>query len=417
MITAIAAPGQGTTPYDAAVVKKIARLPLVEQVADFTIVDPNITPLEPLHMHLAPGESPPNIGGSVDGEYSSVDRLTLTSGRLADPKQVDQMVMSAGAAREFGMHVGSTLSVGFYTNAQQLPGVQPQPGTKLPRPHLAVDLHLVGIVAVHTEVIEDDVDALADSWVILTPALIRELVPCSAFVTETTIRIEGGDRNVPAVQAEIARALPALTGSRSNGDLTSTEVAKAERAIEPESIALGVFGGIAALAALLIAGQLIGRQLRRDGHDRLVIRALGAGTATTVTDGLMGVAAAVLLGALLAANRRGRDVAARAARTRPARGASGLRRRLDCARRGCGDAGRGADRCRARRSRTTTRPIALPAANGSAPEHRASAARPATPDFRLRRPRGSGSRSAPAPDPRRCRCARRSWVRSSPSWW
>ena len=38
-------------------------------------------------------------------------------------------------------------------------------------------------------------------------------------------------------------------------------VAKAERAVKPESIALGVFGLIAALAALLIAAQVIGRQI------------------------------------------------------------------------------------------------------------------------------------------------------------
>ena len=42
--------------------------------------------------------------------------------------------------------------------------------------------------------------------------------------------------------------------------ITAVEEATAERAIEPQSIALGVFGAIAALAALLIAGQAIGRQ-------------------------------------------------------------------------------------------------------------------------------------------------------------
>ena len=50
--------------------------------------------------------------------------------------------------------------------------------------------------------------------------------------------------------------------------MTAVEEAKAERAIEPESIALGVFGAIAALAALLIAGQLIGRQIRFGADER-----------------------------------------------------------------------------------------------------------------------------------------------------
>ena len=83
--------------------------------------------------------------------------------------------------------------------------------------------------------------------------------------------------------------------------ISSVQVAKAERAIEPESIALGVFGVIAALAALLIAGQVIGRQLRFGADDLSVLRSLGAGPALTVVDGLVGVVGAVVLGALLAA--------------------------------------------------------------------------------------------------------------------
>lgn len=299
VLSAIDAPGAGNTPYDAGVVKTIARLPHVKQVADFTIVDPNITPLVKLDIHLAPGQAPPTIGGSFDGAYSTIDRVTLASGRLADPQRTNEVVMDAGAARELGMHVGSVLPVGFYTNAQQLPGLQPTPGTKLPPPHLKVDLKLVGIVVFHTQVIEDDVDALSDNWVLLTPRLIHELVPCCAFVTETSIGVEGGYHNVAAVESEITRAFP-KQGGGGGGVRTSVEVSKAERAVEPESIALGVFGAIAALAALLIGGLLIAGHLRSGRDERVVLRALGASPATTVGDGLFGVVGAVMLGALLA---------------------------------------------------------------------------------------------------------------------
>ena len=261
VLSAIDAPGAGNTPYDAGVVKTIARLPHVKRVADFTIVDPNITPLVKLDLRLAPGQAPPTIGGSLDGAYSAVDRVTLTSGRLADPTRTNEVVMDAGAAHELGMHVGSVLPVGFYTNAQQLPGLQPTPGAKLPPPHLKVDLELVGIVVFHTQLIEDDVDALADNWVLLTPRLMRELVPCCAFVTETAIKIDGGNHNLRAVESELARALP-KQGRGGGGVRTSVEVSKAERAVEPESIALGVFGAIAALAVLLIGGLLIAGHLR-----------------------------------------------------------------------------------------------------------------------------------------------------------
>ena len=62
-----------------------------------------------------------------------------------------------------------------------------------------------------------------------------------------------------------------------------------------------MFGAIAALAALLIAGQLIGRQLRLGADDLGTLRALGAGPAMTVGDGLPGVLGAVVAGSLLAA--------------------------------------------------------------------------------------------------------------------
>ena len=102
----------------------------------------------------------------------------------------------------------------------------------------------------NTEIIEDDIDALGDNPVLLSPALMRKLVPCSAAYTFTFVRVEGGNRNVPAVMSEILGADPKLGVGPIGGGIgrTSGEVAKAERAITPESIALGVFGAMTTLA-------------------------------------------------------------------------------------------------------------------------------------------------------------------------
>ncbi len=293
----------GNKAFDAGMVAKIRRLAHVKQVGDDTIVDPNIVPLVPLHLHVAPGAKPPVLSGSVDGQWSSLDRATLMSGRLADPRRADEVVMSASTARELGMHVGSVLPMGFFTNAQvyNLSGCCRANGKGKLAPHLKVNLRLVGIVVVNTQVIEDDIDALGDNPVLLTPALMRELVPCCSFVTFSYVKVGGGKHNIPVVLSEIARAFPNLSrGAGGGGHQTSVAVAKAERAIEPESIALGVFGAIATLAALLITIQLIGRQLRVGGDERAVLRALGASPATTVGDALLGALGAVVLGAVLA---------------------------------------------------------------------------------------------------------------------
>ena len=61
-----------------------------------------------------------------------------------------------------------------------------------------------------------------------------------------------------------------------------------------------MFGGIAGLAALLIAGQVIGRRIRLNADDLNVLRALGADPAMTMSDGLIGTLGSILAGSLLA---------------------------------------------------------------------------------------------------------------------
>src|SRR5712672_2383814 len=49
----------GNTAFDAGMVAKVRGLPHVQQVGDDTVVDPNIVPLVPLHLHVPPGAKPP----------------------------------------------------------------------------------------------------------------------------------------------------------------------------------------------------------------------------------------------------------------------------------------------------------------------------------------------------------------------
>ena len=158
---------------------------------------------------------------------------------------------------------------------------------------------MVGKAEFSREVVEDQIDTGLNGGVLFTPALTRRLVRCCVFASDSAIRLSGGSRDVAATEASIERLLP--RGFPVEFYVTSLTTAKAERAIRPESIALGVFGGIAALAALLIAGQIIGRQLRLGAGDLGTLRALGADPAMTVGDGLPGILGAVVAGSLLAA--------------------------------------------------------------------------------------------------------------------
>ena len=95
--------------------------------------------------------------------------MTVLQGRMADPARPDEVVMSAGAAAEFGLHIGSTLRVAFFTDAQTTaPNFAGYPRDK---PHLIVPFKLVGIVEWSPQVVQDDDAALGNGIAVMTPAV------------------------------------------------------------------------------------------------------------------------------------------------------------------------------------------------------------------------------------------------------
>jgi len=278
----------GSSGYDPALIAKIAALPGVRHTTSY--VGLNVAVLAP--DGSAPGGAGP-VAASVDGEFFSTDRVTIVAGQLADPGRRDEAVIDAlGTPPQ--VHVGDVAAFGFYTNAQ---AARLNTGQRV-KPVLRVNVRVTGKAVFSSEGAQDDVDTLRNGGPLFTPALARQLAGCCANYTETAVQLTGGNSAVAAAEARIQRLLP--SGFPVEFYVTSATESKAERAIEPTSIALAVFGGIAGLAALVIAGQLIGRQLRLGAGDLAVLRALGSRQAGIVCDGLPGVGCAVAAGALLA---------------------------------------------------------------------------------------------------------------------
>ncbi len=293
--TGLLNPTLGQQAYDPVLLARIAHLPHVTHTDSSAGL--NVLPLDrngaPVQLAALPS-APGNGYGSIDGFGFDHDRLLVTQGRLPDPRRADEFAVTALIAQELGMRVGDTVPVGIYTNAQAaLPGF----GTAQVAPHARLTVRLVGIVVVNTAVVEDDSDAGTNAALdVFTPALTRPYLGCCVNYTSTGIKVDRPS-NIGAVAADVGALLP--KGFPPVVPTASTP-AKAERAIEPDAIALGVFGGIAALAALLIAAQVVGRQFGLDDRDRAVLRAVGAGPAAASTDGLLGVVGAVVVGAVLA---------------------------------------------------------------------------------------------------------------------
>ena len=274
---------------------KIAHLAGVKRVRD--LVAPTVIPLAPNGAPRVQLADVLQVYGSLDGELLDQDRMTTVQGRMANPSRADEIVMTASAAQILGVHVGQVVPLGFYTNAQtELPGF----GTPSVDPRLRVQARLVGIVVLNDQVVQDDVDR-ANGFVLLTPAFVREaatISPVAATPVLYGVQLDHGSRDVAAIEQEFIGAVP--PNSAYEIHVTSRVVTEVELAVKPESVALGAFGAIAALVALLLGVQAISRQLRLGDDDRGILRALGAGPLVTAGDGLIGVLGAVLIGSLLA---------------------------------------------------------------------------------------------------------------------
>ncbi len=235
--------------------------------------------------------------GSLDGMMMSQDRLVLLNGQRWDQRRADEVVMTSGAARQFGIHVGQTINFGLYTPAQQaLKGF----GTPQVKPTLEVHARLVDVAGFNTQIVQDDVD---QTWgfIFVDRALIERaarVVPGGLSPVLYGIQLRHGATDVAAVESQLIKLVPRSAVYEFH--VADTVTHQVELSIKPESVALGAFGAIAALACLVLAAQAVWRLLRRGDQDREVMRALGASLRSNVFEGLVGSLIAVGSGTILA---------------------------------------------------------------------------------------------------------------------
>ncbi|MGP8206432.1 MAG: ABC transporter permease [Acidimicrobiales bacterium] len=267
---------------------ELSRLPGVAKVAT-SLFNLNAFPLSPsghavIPTALAEGEVSPIAG--LAGEFFSQDKVTVTRGRMASPGRQDEFVTTALAARLLGWHLGEVVPMGFYLNSQ----------APSARPHLELNMKLTGFVIFNNEVVVDAVDRYP-TFFLFSPALARA-VDQGPQDFLYGLKLVDGAEGVPAVEREIITELPGGPGYTFH--VTSVVQDQVNQSIEPETTALGVFGAIALLASLLVAGQAVGRQLAQNESEAAVLRALGAGPGAVVLDSLSGTMMAIVAGAALA---------------------------------------------------------------------------------------------------------------------
>jgi hypothetical protein len=208
-------------------------------------------------------------------------------------------VLTPVIARLFGTGVGGTVKYVY-----QPLGADGQPtGRQFTRSYR------VAAVGEVPPALVDQSDAVQGA--ILPPGATRQVL-AEYFYAWIGLRLARGVGGIPALQADLARLarqvqrqenrsthqnLPSPSFTVSRSDVVRNQV---QQAIRPEAIALSVFGAIAALAMVVLAGQGLSQMISRSAPDIAVIRALGATRAQAVlAAGLPGVIP-VLGGAILA---------------------------------------------------------------------------------------------------------------------
>jgi ABC-type antimicrobial peptide transport system permease subunit len=284
------------TLYAPNIASELARLPLVRHVGVATY---SVNAF-PAGRKGAPDFTPALVQGSVTGtgsvtdEYFTEDKVAVLAGRMADPGKADEFVADTEAEHLMGWHLGESVRMYFYTDAQ---ASLSDFGTNKVKPRVSLTMHLVGTIVRNTEVLLDQADRKPD-LMIFTPALTHEIVNNKLHYNLYSLQLDHGVRDLSAVQREIISILP--RGTTYSFNVTSVIAGEVNRSIEPESIALGVFGLIALLVALVIAAGLLARTLRGESDDLDVMRALGASPVMTSFASLLGLLASILMGGFLA---------------------------------------------------------------------------------------------------------------------
>jgi hypothetical protein len=238
-----------------------------------------------------------NTAGSLDGYLTRVDRLALLQGHLSNPKSLNQVEVTPGAARIWGVHVGETIPIGFYAPRQQyLPGF----GTRKVKPVFLLHAKVTAIVVINSEIVQDDVDR-SYGFAFVTPAMTKKATaidPQWSLPVYYAIQLRHGDESISKIETQLVKLVPAHYTYEFH--VSSNVTATVELAVKPESVALGAFGIIAALVCLILSIQALSRLLRRGNDERRILQSLGASESDTFTDSMIGPMGCLILGFVLA---------------------------------------------------------------------------------------------------------------------
>jgi ABC-type lipoprotein release transport system permease subunit len=238
----------------------------------------SLDPASPTGRRRDLGLLPMDAGGS-----RIFGRPIVVAGRLADERQADEVVVDEELAVRRHLGVGSRWRVGAYT-AAQLEQAAGETSTSPAGP--VVDLRVVGIVR-HPFDLLPAVTGQDNLYVnrgdlFLTPAYWQRYGPdLAGYGVGIVVALDRGQADLARLTTDVRRLLgpnarvrPVHPDEGVTGATLGT-IPGLRRAIRLEAVALLAFAALAAVAALLLVGQTLGRQVFLESVEYPTLRAVG----------------------------------------------------------------------------------------------------------------------------------------------
>jgi hypothetical protein len=249
-----------------------------------------------LQMSLpVPGASP--FSGMVaeaspsGGEGVAINRVKVLAGRIFNPANPHAVMISPVLASRAHLRPGGTLHLIGYPQRHGNPDFG----------HAVRLAFRVSAIVVTDDEIVPATHELAEPRVLMSPAFSRTRLAQSfnpAGGASYVVLKPGAAAAAFNTQA-VALAARYRVGAVQIVHLAS-EYAAAQRAIQPEAVALAIFAAIAGLIALAVVGQLLNRQLILDSAEFPILRAFGMSRHRLAVLSLARVALVAAVGAVIA---------------------------------------------------------------------------------------------------------------------